>query len=142
MIEPDIREAPLQSRATTRYIGDLIRNWQQTWADRDRLKTEALSKTGGSWARERSIYYDDSQIMEQQREMIRYCPHCNGYLTISTESSGSHSREKKAFAAVVPAEACPECRMQAKDSLVKAKRAGQHQHYILQDRREDTTEKI
>ena len=142
VIEPDIREAPQQSAATTRHIGELIRNWRQTWSDRDRLKAEALAKTGDVWTRERSIYYDDSQIMEQQRETIHYCRHCNGVLTISTESGGSRSRGNTAFAAVVGPESCPGCRAQAKEAVVGAKRQGRHRHYILQDRREDTTERL
>ena len=141
VIEPDIGEAPRQTQATTRNIGELIRTWRQTWSDRDRLKAEALAKTGEVWTRERGIYYDDSQIMEQQQETIRYCRHCKGVLTISTESSGARSRDKTAFAAVTGPEACPECRRKAKEALIRAKRLGQHQLYILQDRREDTTEK-
>jgi len=142
VIEPNIDEAPMQSASTTRYIGELVRQWRQTWADRDRLKTEAIASTGGSWTRERSVYYDDSQIMERQQETLHYCRHCKGYQTISSESSGSYSFKKSAFAAVLGLEACPDCRRNGKESLIRAKQAGQHQYYILQDRQEDTTEKI
>lgn len=142
VLEPDIEQAPKQSGATTQYISELTKTWRETWADRTRLKAEALAKTGDVWGRERNIYYDDSQIMERQKETAHYCRQCNGYLTISTESSGSREASKTAFAVVLGQETCPACRGRGKDALVSAKRAGAHQQYILQDRREDKLEKL
>jgi hypothetical protein len=142
VLEPDLDQAPKQSAATTKYISELMKNWRETWAARDRLKVEALAQTGDVWERERNIYYDDSQIMERQQETVHYCRHCNGYLTISTESSGSRAAPKSAFAAVLGQETCPACRDRGKEALVKAKREGFHQQYILQDRREDRLEKL
>lgn len=140
VLEPDLERAPVQSAATTATIDKLIKDWRGKWADRDRLRAEALARAGDFWRRERDIFYDDSQILERQQETIHYCKSCKGLLTISTESAGNRSVEKSAFAVVLGQDSCLVCRERGKDALLKAKRNGGHQHYILQDRRDDSVE--
>lgn len=142
VLEPDLDRAPVQSAATTATIDKLIKDWRGKWADRERLRADALNRAGDFWHREREIYYDDSQILERQRETIKYCKKCKGFLTISTEAAGNRSVQKSAFAVVLGQDACPICRERGKDALIKAKRNGTHQHYILQDRRSDSLERF
>jgi hypothetical protein len=80
--------------------------------------------------------------MEHQRESIHYCPHCPGYMAISTESSGSRTGDKSAFAVVLQQESCPACREHGKDALIKAKRQRDHQYFVLQDKKEDSCGRI
>lgn len=140
--EPDLERAPAQSASTTAYIEKLIAEWRQKWQHRELLRAEAMTAAGDFWKRERDIYYDDSQILERQRETIQYCRKCRGILTISTEAAGSRMMEKSAFAVVLGPDRCPACLERGKDSLMKAKRHGAHQYYFLQDRREDRVEKV
>ena len=142
VLEPDLDQAPVQSAATTAYIQKLIGDWRGKWANREQLRRSAIAATGDCWQRERDIFYDDSQIMEHQRESIHYCPHCPGYVAISTESSGSRAGEKSAYAVVLQQESCPVCRERGKDALVKAKRQRDHQYFVLQDKKEDSCGRI
>lgn len=142
VIEPDLKKAPRQSAETTAYIGDLIGKWKKVWAARDSLRAEELAKADGTWRRTRDIYYDDSQIMERQQEIIRYCKQCSGTLAISTESSGGRQGHKSAFAAVLGEDACPACRERARDEALKEKKQGRHDFCFIQDKRDDVLEII
>jgi acetoin utilization deacetylase AcuC-like enzyme len=138
VVEPDIKECPRQSAANSAVIERLVRNWQQTWNDRNALKREALAKAGDFWQRKRQIYYDDSGISEHQRETVRICPKCRGHLLIETEAEGYSLGYQSAFAAVINRECCSQCRSDAYDAVHKAKKQGNHQHYYIQDKQEDT----
>ena len=140
--EPDLERAPAQSDRVTAAIRQLTAEWREKWACRERLQTEAKARAGEVWKRERNIYYDDSQISEKQQETVHYCRHCQGYLSIATESTGAWSGGKSAFAVVLGRESCPICRERGKDALLKAKRAAVQKQYILVDRREDRTERF
>lgn len=143
VIEPDKgRRAPRQTEQTTAYIRKQVADWQQFWAVRDEIKHREIKKTGDSWQRKRSIYYDDSGIREQQYEKIRMCPQCHGYQTVATQAEGAGFGYKSAYAAIIPRRACPACRREAKDALTAAKRAAQYQFYFLQDKEQSILEEI
>ncbi|HWR07928.1 histone deacetylase [Sporomusa sp.] len=142
VVEPDIERCPRQTEANTQYIARLVAQWQEVWSGRDELRRQAVAKTGDYWQRHRNIYYDDSGIQEQQSETVRLCPHCHGYQTVSTQAEGAPFGTKSAFAAVIPRQSCRICRSQAQDAVHKAKKDGRHDHYFLQDKEQDTLEKV
>lgn len=143
VIEPDKgRNAPRQTEQTTAYIRKQVAEWQQVWAVRNEMKQREIKKSGDSWQRKRSIYYDDSGIREQQQEKIRICPKCYGYQTVATQAEGTGFGCQSAYAAIIPRQACPECRREAKDALAAAKRAAQYQYYFLQDKEQSILEEI
>lgn len=142
VVEPDIARCPRQSETNTRYIAQLVTQWQDIWSQRDQLRRAAVAKAGDFWQRSRSIYYDDSGIQERQRETVRICPHCQGYHTIATEAEGRSFGVKTAFAAVIPRNSCSTCRSQARDAIHTAKKEGRYDHYLLQDKEQDTFEQF
>ena len=142
VIEPDIDQAPLQSPSTTAYIDGLVGKWRELWGNRVSIREDAKQKAGDRWRRQRNIYYDDSQITETQIETAHYCRSCQGYLAISTESSSHGYGEKTAFASVIWRDTCLACRDKAKDELVRIKKEKRHQHYFLQDKRDDILESL
>jgi len=142
VVEPDIARCPRQSESNTRYIAQLVTQWQDIWSQRDQLRRAAIAKAGDFWQRSRSIYYDDSGIQERQREAVRICPHCQGYHTIATEAEGRSFGVKTAFAAVIPRNSCSTCRSQACDAIHTAKKEGRYDHYLLQDKEQDTFEQF
>jgi acetoin utilization deacetylase AcuC-like enzyme len=142
VVEPDIERCPRQTEANTQYIARLVAQWQEVWSGRDVLRRQAVAKAGDYWQRHRNIYYDDSGIQEQQSETVRLCPHCHGYQTVSTQAEGAPFGTKSAFAAVIPRQSCRICRSQAQDAVHKAKKDGRHDHYFLQDKEQDTLEKV
>ncbi|TWH47891.1 histone deacetylase [Sporomusa sp. KB1] len=142
VVEPDIARCPRQSAANTRYIAQLVANWQDIWRQRDELRREAIAQAGDFWQRRRSIYYDDSGIQERQQETVRICPRCHGYQTVATEAEGNPFGVKTAFAAMIPRNSCSTCRSQARDAVHKAKQEGHYDYCILQDKELDTLEQI
>lgn len=143
VVEPDIDQAPRGLSDKYRaYLRELVARQGELWQNRERLSREAVAKAGDFWTRRRGIYYDDSGISEQQAERLRLCPRCQGYWTVATEAEGPGSRYQSAFAASLPRGACPQCRREAQDAVLAAKRQGQYQHYIIQDKDNDSLERV
>ncbi len=143
VVEPDIAAAPrgLPDRFRA-YLRDLVDRQGELWRNRERLSREAVARAGDFWTRCRGIYYDDSGISEQQEERLRLCPRCRGYLTIATEAEGHGIGYQSAFAASLPRGVCPQCRRGAQDAVLAARRQGRYQHYIIQDKENDSRERV
>lgn len=143
VVEPDIAAAPRGlSDGAMAYLKELVAKQGALWRDREQLSGAAVAKAGDFWTRRRGIYYDDSGISEQQLERLRLCPRCRGYLTVATEAEGHRSGYQSAFAAVVPRESCPACRQGARDAVLAARRQGKYQHYYIQDKENDSLERV
>ncbi|MBP2645950.1 MAG: hdaH [Firmicutes bacterium] len=142
VIEPDCKAAPMTRAANTAIIQSIVAEQKNMWLRRNELKSKALTQAGEYWERERNIYYDSSEIMEEQVEYLRLCPECQGFMTVKTQSNGQHSSYKSAFAAVIPRQPCRRCREQAKEAVETEKRRGGFQQYILQDRENDVVERF
>jgi acetoin utilization deacetylase AcuC-like enzyme len=138
-LKADIAICPSQSSSVTHYIKEIIEERQRMWAMKEKLRQEAIAKSGEFWQRTRSIYYDDDGINEQQKETVRLCPQCSGYVTIGTEARGGFGY-KTAYIAIIPSKACPTCQRAAYDAVHRAKQQGQYQHYIVQNKYEDRVE--
>lgn len=141
VIEPDIANCPSQSSAVTHYIKEIIEERQRMWAKKEKLQHEAIAKSGEFWQQARSIYYDDDGIHEQQKETVRLCSQCSGYVTIGTEAHGGFGY-KTAYVAIIPSKACPACCRAAYEAVHKEKQQGKYQHYIVQNKYEDRIETL
>ncbi len=143
VVEPDLdRKKLTQSSRITSYIEGLVRNWQEIWTNREKLRQEEIHKSKGLWVQNRSIYYDADGIMEQQRQEVHLCPHCPGYFSVATEANGPNIGYQSAYATVLSALSCPQCRRQAKDQLSANKKTGNYQYYFLQDKQADILERL
>lgn len=141
VIEPNIADCPSQSSSVTHYIKDVIKERQDMWGRKEKLQCEAIMKHGEFWQTERSIYYDDEGINEQQKERVRLCPHCSGYVIIETKARSS-LHYKTAYIGMIPQKACPACLKAAYDVVHTAKKQGNYQHYMVQNKQEDRLEKL
>ena len=54
-------------------------------------------------------------INESQEETVRLCPHCAGYMTISTQAQRGYGILNSAFCVSIPRGACSSCREDAKE---------------------------
>lgn len=143
VVEPDYEQYDHhQSADNTAYIKKLITNWREIWQARDILQKRAVEKAQGLWQRRRKIYYDDSGIMEEQQEKHYLCPKCHGYLEIVTEADGRFGGYNSAQITVLFRDTCPECRVKAKDNLLKSRKLASYKYYYLQDKQLDILEKI
>ncbi|MCC5465653.1 histone deacetylase family protein [Pelosinus baikalensis] len=141
VIEPNIADCPSQTSSVTHYIKDVIKERQDMWGKKEKLQREAIMKHGKLWQTERSIYYDDEGINEQQKERVRLCPHCSGYVIIETKARSS-LHYKTAYIGMIPQKACPACLKAAYDMVHTAKKQGNYQHYMVQNKQEDRLEKL
>lgn len=143
VVEPDIASAPrgMSDRAHA-YIKGLVDQQLALWDNRAKLSREAVAKAGDFWTRRRGIYYDDSGISEHQAETLRLCPRCHGYLTVATEAEGGNFGFKSAFAVCLPRDCCPACRREGADAALAAKKQGKYRHYLIQDKDNDTLERV
>lgn len=142
VIEPDLASCPPQSARVSAAIDAVIQEQWGRWQRRADERTAAIAKHGEFWQRQRHIYYDDSDIQEEQLERLRLCPDCSGYLLIATTAAGYGLGRQAALAAVLPRDACPRCRQQAEAMLQEARKEGKYAHYILQDKQKDTIERL
>lgn len=143
VIEPDrAKHKQAMSEQAMAYVSSLAKEQYNLWNNRERLGREAALKSGDFWRRKRSIYYDDSGINEEQEETVRLCPKCFGYQMVVTSAEGYGTGYKTAFAAILPREVCPECRVAAQDAVWAEKKKGKYQHYFLQDKENDLLERI
>lgn len=139
VVEPDNSSCPSQSSSVTRCIRDRIQERQLMWKKREQLRREALEQHGRFWERKRSIYYDDDGIEEEQKERLYLCPHCSGYAMIETSAQSSFQRNT-ACVGIIPRVACPACRRSAYEAVHNAKKQGQYQQYLVQNKYEDRME--
>lgn len=142
VVEPDQRGLYGEDKKTIVRVEQLVDHMQAIWHNKDKLKKEQLAKAQGVWHREKPIYYDTDGISEQQKETAYYCAKCSGYLTIDSYARGSRFNEQSVFAGIVWHDSCPECEKKAYDAVLKEKKRGVHQQYVVQNKVKDVYEEI
>lgn len=131
--EPDYQ--PLRQRADiTAFIEEQTALLWDLWRQRDRLRQAQLARWGDVYEQKRSIYYDESGIVEHQVERVRLCSVCPGYITIDSQAVDSRRRRVRIFAAVIPRFGCPACAGEAKERYRYAAGQGQYNVVYLQDK--------
>jgi hypothetical protein len=104
--EPDYDPDRIRQGAdVTAYIEKVGETVLQIWEQRDSIQ-EALCGGREYLVRDRNIFYDTDQIMEEQQERIRVCPDCAGVLRIDSSAGGS----SRITAIQIPRKACRKCR--------------------------------
>jgi hypothetical protein len=126
--DPDkIRQSP----DTTRYIERLVQDIRE---ERKRaLEQSKRLRSANEFAeRDRSIFYDTDQILENQKEKLRLCPDCSGVLAIdSIADRGYHI-----YAVHIPRKACKQCQELGYQWFDTAQ-SRSYSRVFLQDRTQD-----
>jgi len=134
--EPDLR-AFTESRELSNDVRKTVDQLLDTWAKRDQVSPNPKHVKGNYYQRTKRIYYDTDGISENQRETLRLCDNCAGFLIIETEASSGHRDAGKAFCITIPYGACPKCRSEAEDFYAKAKKAKEYRYLYMQDKPSD-----
>ncbi len=143
VIEPDRHLQQLvQSERTNRQIDQLITQWRELWSQRDRMSRQLMRQAGDHWRRNKSIYYDDSGISESQQEVLRSCPDCHGMLQIASQAEGMSIGSQSLFGVVLPGNCCLRCAREGRDAALTAKRQNRYDVVAIQDKQNDTYEKL
>ena len=132
VVEPDLSGLRPQDPRCNKRVDELIREVGDIYFNREKTQKEMLAKCRGVFSRNKSIYYDEEGIRETQRETVHYCPHCDGYFTISTAADNTRFGDQNAFISVIPRHACAHCQATAKDEALHAKRMQRYQYVLIQ----------
>jgi len=110
--------------------------WKQ-WETRHQVRREEVFGRSAFYVRDRSIFYDTDQIMENQHERIKLCPDCPGWREIDSQTAGGWSGQAKVAAVTVPWKACGTCRREAWDTYEQLGGSGRFDQVFYQDCGED-----
>ncbi|MEJ5299794.1 MAG: histone deacetylase [Thermodesulforhabdaceae bacterium] len=103
--EPDYDPEKLrQTPDVTQHIKKVADRVMEYWHQVPEIKEKLLNQ-GGIKERERTIYYDTDNILENQREKIRVCTDCSGVWAIESWTD----RGRRIYAVHVPRKACSTC---------------------------------
>ncbi|SFM85633.1 histone deacetylase family protein [Thermodesulforhabdus norvegica] len=106
--EPDYDFEKLrQSKDTAEYIKKCCDRVLESWRRAPELREQLINK-GGIQERERTIFYDTDNILENQREKIVVCSECPGTWAIESWTD----RGRRIYAVHVPRKACTRCEQQ------------------------------
>ena len=133
VIEPDQSALRPQDPRCEKRIDELIEQVGALWDNRVAKGDELRRRCGGTWNRNKSIYYDEEGILERQLETEHYCSHCHGYLTISSEAENTRFGNQDAFIVTLYREMCPSCQAKARDEALRAKKSRKWQYVFVQD---------
>jgi acetoin utilization deacetylase AcuC-like enzyme len=130
--EPDydsgrLRQSAGVTAAIEKTVETLLACWAQRRQIRDRMRNDERFER-----RRRRIFYDTDNIVETQRETVRFCESCGGAVCIDSSSD----RPRRVLAVQIPRAACPECRREALHWYESADRQT-YDHVFLQDRPRD-----
>lgn len=128
--QPDyLRSQPV---ACTKHLEQLIKHTKNIWQNRKQKQQELLAQAQGVFRRDKHIFYDHSNLQEQQEETAFYCDNCSGYLEII-----SKTRAHSTIVYIINRDTCPKCQQQVHDKLTKAKKQQAYDFYFLQNRQLD-----
>ncbi len=105
----------VQTDEMKREIEKTVSQVQKIWDERDELVKNALQDLGDFYRRKKRVFYDTDMINESQEEVVRLCPSCSGYMTISSQAQRGYGILNSAFCVSIPRKACSSCREDAKE---------------------------
>ena len=74
-------------------------------------KSDTLEREGGYFIREREIFYDTDNILENQREELRDCDQCSGVRFVRSRAGWKQS----CYGIELPWDCCPDCEREGYD---------------------------
>jgi acetoin utilization deacetylase AcuC-like enzyme len=130
--EPDYDPRSIgQQKKITEYIEKLCPAVRDLYFNPPEHLTQK-DKQGEYFVREKNIFYDTANIVEQQTEYLRDCPHCRGLLYIQT--SAAHARP--CLGLEIPFMACEKCTGEGERLLHEAQKGKKFSKVQMINRKE------
>jgi hypothetical protein len=140
LYEPDFREGRFrEDRRNLKLLEEIVSELTAVFRNREELAAATRrQKSGSMLQRRRRIFYDTDQIQETQRETLKVCADCPGYLLIESQASGRRGHFR-VYCISIPIRSCPRCRQEALDHYAKLCRQTEKpfDYLYLQDRPAD-----
>jgi acetoin utilization deacetylase AcuC-like enzyme len=136
--EPDYVPGQFSYTSGMKQTLHSIVNYQwNAWNKREDLTEKAMDGAGEFYRRRKSIFYDTDMIQETQKESVRMCSSCPGYMTIDTQAARGRGILEMAFGIFVPLFACKQCREEAWEEYKDRKTDTRYNHVYFQDKTAD-----
>lgn len=142
VIEPERRSLRGQDPHCNQRVDQLISQVGEMWDRREELRAAAMARCGDVWQRNKSIYYDEEGIREEQRETAHYCDACSGYMTIESSAANTRFGDQSAFIVCLNRDTCIKCREKALMEANKAKLSGNWDYLLIQDKNKGVVESL
>ena len=126
------------SESVTRQVHKVVEELQRLWESRDKISAQVKEKVGRVFENSRHIYYDTDHISENQREWVKMCPDCPGWIRVYSEAQPAYSGYSRILGISIPLYACPACQKEGKEAYEEAKvHSRQAEIVYLQDKPAD-----
>mgnify|MGYP006274723489 FL=1 len=137
--EPDYNKNFLkQESKITQEIRETIKKLNKIWEERNKTNLKNIyGDFSEFYSRNKNIFYDTAGINETQKEKIRICSDCQGYLVIDSEAGKSRYNSNNIKAISIPRLVCDNCYKEAKEKYKKFKKSNNFDQVFLQDLRKD-----
>jgi acetoin utilization deacetylase AcuC-like enzyme len=136
-----VREPETQPKEASKAVKESVRRTvgflQEVWQHRSEIDLNKVFGTGPAFKRQRRIYYDTDEIIEQQQEEIRRCTECSGYRVIISTADKYHRQGKRIGAVLIPWHVCKRCRGEAEEAFERLKSQKELEFVYLQDMEKD-----
>lgn len=136
--EPDYRaEDFVISTDKMDRIKNITEELLKAWLHRDILVEKRIKGKGDFYQRNKSIFYDTSNIREEQVEKVRLCKDCSGYMTIDSYATPKREKRTHVYCISVSRGACTNCQQQARDDFAEKREQKIFDYIYLQDKVND-----
>lgn len=132
VIEPDFHISKIsQTKEVTNYIKDLSEQILYIWKNKEKLAEQTFKKQD-VYTFKRNVFYDTSNIREQQIRKYYSCEKCQSISTIDSKND----KRDHIFAITIPRDSCEDCLKKGKD-LYKNTSKNDYTQIFLQNKKED-----
>ncbi|MEN6325493.1 MAG: histone deacetylase [Syntrophomonas sp.] len=136
--EPDYAASRFkESPRNLEYIKGMVEKQWSVYKNREEVIARNKKESGDFHRYASSIFYDTDYIHEEQNNLIRICPHCAGYRTIDSRAQQRNGMNYRVYCISIPANACPQCHEQARQTYFDMSDNHHFELLYLQDRIND-----
>ena len=113
VVEPDFNISKItQPKDITNYIKEMSDYILDIWKNKEEIKKKTYEKKD-VYTFDRNIYYDTSNISEQQTRKFYRCDNCQGIDTIESKNN----LRDYIYAITIPIDSCEECLVKVKNFM-------------------------
>jgi len=139
IVEPKYDKAQLtESREVVEKVDNMIRDLMSVWNIREKANLDKIFGPGEFYERKKSVYYDTDSFVEEQKEKVKRCSCCSGYIAIDSIASHGLLRSYHVYGLTIPFGVCSTCRQDAYELYESAKKNKDYRYVYLQDKSEDS----
>ncbi len=136
--EPDYNPEKLkQSTRTTEEIKKTVDFLFNLYSKRNNIDLNKIFGNRKFYNRNRSIFYDTDNLMDEQEETIYRCSSCSGYRLIESSVETFYRGKTKIYAVTIPRNACENCINAAFEKWQEKIKSDDYDFVYLQDLKND-----